>query len=490
MEGYGCMFRGYTVYNRTKPGTGDWTKSSYSNFSTMGPHSEDQSKTNIVTAYPIMQDEEGSKRLVLPFGSNHSTNNPVTGNKLVDHTYSTYGNEYKHNSPPKADRDDKKWNQPTTPVHVHVDRAQKIEEFIIKFKTEVSRPAKFSPLTTTDWHRYPHSTGLTGTTSHPGYSDYNSTGLNGAAGQGGYGDYRNKEWHNSRPSGLIDTGNGGYGDYINKHGHTPHSMGLSGTIRNGGYDDYSNKDGHTGGYGGYYNKKEGQSPHLTGPSGTTGYGGYGEYRNKEGHNPRPIGLTSAVGNGDYRNKEGHNRGGYGDYSNKGQPPRSMGLSGSPGYSGYGDYGNKEEHNSRPIGTTGYGDYVDYSNKEVNNPPPAGLIGSTGHGGYGDYKNKEGHIPIGNSIRDNSYDDHKRKNDSYVEPSLTTNGNWAAPQSNGAQLSETTNDTGMVMELLKQAARSPSIANTPPQTKYSVPISSLPIKDAYKDTIDSREASRQ
>ncbi|KAJ7978059.1 Nodulation-signaling pathway protein isoform 2 [Quillaja saponaria] len=447
MEMYGTVFR--TVYRETKSGTGDLNRSSYSNFNKMEPQ--------------------------------------------TDHL------------------------------------PQEVQEFITKLQTEVSRPANFSPLTstTTDWGRSPQST-------------------NGAAGHGGYNDNSNKEGHNQYPTGRAAS-NGGYSDYSNNEGQSPHSTGLGGPTGFGGYGNYRNKEGHNprptgvtgpahnGGYSDY-NKKEGQTPHPSGLGGTAGYGGYGDYSNKEGHNPRPTSLIGSAGNGDYRNKEGRNprpnglmdstgNVGYGDYSNKGHTPPSMG--------GYGDYSNKEGHNPRPIGTTGYG-YGDKMNKEGNNPRPTSTVGPTGYGdysnkeghnprpiastgygygdninkegnnprrtstvgpaGYGDYSNKEGHRPIGNSIRNNNYDETNRNN--YMEPSVNTNGDmsnrptWAAPQRKATPLSEPTNNIGTAMELLKQTASPPPITTAPPQIKYSTPIASPPIKDTHRETIDSREASRR
>lgn len=97
---------------------------------------------------------------------------------------------------------------------------------------------------------------------------------------------------------------------------------------------------------------------------------------------------------------------------------------------------------------------------------------------------------------NNKDDYSRKNDAATEPTTVTTGGWArpsrsawraAPASREGTLGKPTSDIAEAMENLKEAATGLSVASGgPPQFSRNP----APKREAYAETIDSREAARR
>ncbi|KAA8545003.1 hypothetical protein F0562_019780 [Nyssa sinensis] len=165
MSGYGYVSRG-----NTEARTYDWNIPSYGG-SSYFDH----------VCRPVIIDSEGRKMPIVSYTPSNSQNY-VTRTRVVEHVHTpVVVTEYEYSSPTKVESlqdygiANTGWGRPSSPVYEH---PQKVEEFITKVQTEVSRPAR----TGLNWHNTPSSTGYNGTT-----------------GYGEYGNLSNSDWN--KPSG-------------------------------------------------------------------------------------------------------------------------------------------------------------------------------------------------------------------------------------------------------------------------------------------------
>ncbi|KAM4108573.1 hypothetical protein ACB094_03G054200 [Castanea mollissima] len=99
------------------------------------------------------------------------------------------------------------------------------------------------------------------------------------------------------------------------------------------------------------------------------------------------------------------------------------------------------------------------------------------------------------------DDYLHKNENAMEPTTINTGGWVRPNratwstpppshQDDATLSKPTSDLGTAVENLKEALKPLSVSS--PTPRFSVPLMSktVPKKDAYTETINSREAARR
>ncbi|KAL0005712.1 hypothetical protein SO802_013273 [Lithocarpus litseifolius] len=126
-------------------------------------------------------------------------------------------------------------------------------------------------------------------------------------------------------------------------------------------------------------------------------------------------------------------------------------------------------------------------------------GNTGSGDYNNSSNKDWLKPSGNTIRNENNDDYQQKNGNAMEPAMITTGGWVRPSRTtwstpppnhpDATLGKPTTDIGTAVDNLKDALK-PLYLSTPP-SRYTVPVSTtVPKRDAYGETIDSKEAARR
>lgn len=128
------------------------------------------------------------------------------------------------------------------------------------------------------------------------------------------------------------------------------------------------------------------------------------------------------------------------------------------------------------------------------PGYVGNSGSPGYVGNSGYSNKYLQNPSGNTIRNDTYDNYYNKNGLATEPTMgwPSRSTWepATPR-NDTKLGTPTSDIVTAMENLKEAARGLSVTNARPQPWYPMPLSTVPKRDTYPDTIDSKpEAVRR
>ncbi|KAL4637355.1 hypothetical protein ACB092_03G071500 [Castanea dentata] len=126
-------------------------------------------------------------------------------------------------------------------------------------------------------------------------------------------------------------------------------------------------------------------------------------------------------------------------------------------------------------------------------------GNTGSSDYNNSGNKDWLKPSGNTIRNENNDDYHQKNGNAMEPAMINSGGWVRPSRAtwstpppthpDATLGRPTSDIGTAVDNLKDALK-PLYLSTPP-TRYTVPVSTtVPRRDAYGETIDSKEAVRR
>ncbi|KAF5453908.1 hypothetical protein F2P56_023620, partial [Juglans regia] len=152
------------------------------------------------------------------------------------------------------------------------------------------------------------------------------------------------------------------------------------------------------------------------------------------------------------------------------------------------------------------EYLNKVQTEASQPNrPVGSLGasprgqtpvSNGNNGYvsnSGYSNKYLQNPSGNTIRNDTYDNNYDKNGLVTEPTMgrPSRSAWGpATPRNDTKLGTPTSDIATAMENLIEAARGSSVTNVPPQSRYTIPLSTGPKRDTYPDTIDSREAQRR
>lgn len=146
MAGHGYSTRSYTTYNGVQPHTAGWGKPTYDAYS---DH----------ICRPVILDAEGRKQPIISYTSpNHQTESYVTKTEtIIEHVQSPrVTNDYRYGSPPKdyGTTNKRYWGKPASPVR---ERPQKVEEFITEVQTEVFRPTRTSPLSTTNWRQAPKS---------------------------------------------------------------------------------------------------------------------------------------------------------------------------------------------------------------------------------------------------------------------------------------------------------------------------------------------
>ncbi|XP_059652626.1 uncharacterized protein LOC132299819 [Cornus florida] len=161
----------YTTYQGMDNRSDDWNRPSY-----VGDDYSDH------LCRPVIVDAEGRKRPIISYTPTATQSYVTKVERIVEHVRTPIvTTEYQYSTPTRVEPLNEygvvnnKWGRPSSPVH---DRPQKVEEFITKVQTEVSRPAR---------------TGIVGTWRNPagtnGYGDqYNS-----------YNNNNNSDWN--KPSG-------------------------------------------------------------------------------------------------------------------------------------------------------------------------------------------------------------------------------------------------------------------------------------------------